>query len=152
MSKGSVGKLVETLINEKLNQINIELLEVQYRHEQNGQMLRIFIDTETGVSLDTCTQATRAIHKILDEHDEINFDFMEVSSPGIDRVLRKDSEFLKFSGEQIKVKTYQPIDGQKNFVGKLIACDKDLLTIELADKTLQIPRELLSIVRLNPDL
>lgn len=152
MGKESVAVMVQKLIEEELNQRNIELVEVQYHKEQSGQMLRIFVDTEAGLSIETCTQATKLIKKHLDEDDKIYYDQLEVSSPGIDRVLKKESDFQKFCGERIQIKTYKPIEGEKNFVGKLIACDTNLLTVEVADQTLQIPREMLSIVRLNPEL
>ncbi|MEA1960022.1 MAG: ribosome maturation factor RimP [Bacillota bacterium] len=151
MSKESVAVQVEGLITDELQQQDIELIEVQHRREQNGLMLRIFIDTESGVTLDICTHATRIINKVFDEHDEIQYDYLEVSSPGIDRVLKKESEFQKFCGEKVKVKCYQAMDGQKNFTGKLLSVDSELLTIEMENHSVQIPRAMISIVRLNPD-
>jgi ribosome maturation factor RimP len=152
VGKVSIAVLVESLIIEKLSELNIDVVEVQYRKEPDGQMLRVFIDTDTGVSLDTCSQATRIIQKQIDDQKQIYYDHLEVSSPGIDRVLKKEQDYQKFRGEQIKVKLFKPIEGQKTLTGKLLDCDEKNLTIEIEDHPMKIPRDSVSIVRLDPEI
>ena len=92
------SKNLQELVSEiecRLAQIDIELHEVEYRRESEGQILRIFIDKDSGVDLDTCAKASRAVKSIIDEKD-LYYDHMEVSSPGLDRVLKKERDFIRF--------------------------------------------------------
>lgn len=150
MTKGAAQR-IENLITSILAAIDIELLEVEYRKEHGDQMLRIFIDHEQGVDLDVCTRATRAVQDIIDQED-IAYDHLEMSSPGLNRLLKKEKDFARFQGERIKVKTLQPLDGQKNFSGRLGSVDEKVLNLEIDEQTRAIPREIISIVRLDPEI
>ena len=148
---GEKAKRIENLIGPVLEQIGIELLEVEYRKEHGDQMLRIYIDREEGVNLDTCTKATRAIQDMIDE-ENIQYDHLEMSSPGLDRLLKKEKDFIRFQGERVKVRTFQPLEGQKNFQGRLGTVDGQVLNLEIEGEIKPIPRELISIVRLDPEI
>lgn len=145
-----IAMRIENLVGAVLEEKGIELLEVEYKKEQDVQMLRIFIDREEGVDLNICTIATRAVQDIIDE-DNIEYDQLEVSSPGPKRILKTDKDFKKFQGTKIKARTGKALDGQKNFVGLLLAADEKYLTIATDGKEMQIPREMISVVRLDPD-
>ncbi len=148
---GSMAMRIEALISDILQEKDIELLEVEYQKEHGDQMLRIYIDYETGVDLNICTIATRAVQDIIDE-DNIEYDHLEISSPGLNRLLKKDQDFVKFKGERIKLRTLEALDGQKNFVGTLLDTDEKVLNIEIDGDSRPIPREIISIVRLHPEI
>ncbi len=112
---------IENLIRVVLEEKGIELLEVELRKEDDVQTLRVFIDRDEGVDLNTCTIATRAIQDIIDQ-DNIEYDQLEVSSPGPNRILKTDKDFKKFQGSRVKARTLKAMDGQKNFIGVLVAC------------------------------
>jgi ribosome maturation factor RimP len=142
---------IENLVSPALEAIGIELLEIEYRKEHGDQMLRLFIDREEGIDLSTCTLATKAIQDLI-EQEKIKYDHLEMSSPGFNRLLKKDKDFLKFQGERVKVRTLQPLEGQKNFQGRLRAVDEQVLNLEIEGELKTIPREMVSIVRLDPEI
>lgn len=146
-----VIKRLEDLIAPILEEIGIELLEVEYRKENGDQMLRIFIDREEGVDLNTCTQATRAVQDRIDQ-ENIEYDHLEMSSPGLNRLLKKEKDFIRFQGERVKVRTLQPLEGQKNFQGRLGHVDEKVLHLEIDGQKIPIPRDIISIVRLDPEI
>ncbi len=137
-------------IEKRLAKIQIDLVDIEYRKESEGQMLRIYIDQETGVNLDTCAAASRAIKNIVDEK-ELYYDHMEVSSPGLDRILKKEQDFIRFMGQEINVKTLKGYEGPAKLSGVLTGYQEGTLTIKTLDKIIDIPRELISMVRLKPD-
>lgn len=152
MSAGILNPLVRSAIADKLAENGIELYELEYRREQNGQILRIYIDTPSGVDTDTCVLATRAVKEFIDTLDVLDYDYLEVSSPGIDRILKQDRDLLRFKGEQVLVKTSQPVVGRKKLIGKLIAADASTLTIEIEGQSISLNREIITMVRLHPDI
>lgn len=147
----SIAKRIEYLISDILLDEGIELLEVEYKKEHGDQMLRIFIDRDGGVDLNICTIATKAVQDVIDQ-DNIDYDHLEVSSPGINRLLKRDKDFLKHQGERIRVKTLEPLDGQKKFVGILLSISDDVLNIEIDGNSRAIPRKIISQVRLHPEI
>ncbi|CFX67434.1 Ribosome maturation factor RimP [Syntrophomonas zehnderi OL-4] len=147
----SIARRIEYLISDILQEKGIELLEVEYKKEHGDQMLRIYIDRDEGVDLNTCTIATRAVQDIIDQ-DNIDYDHLEVSSPGIDRLLKRDKDFIKHQGERIRIKTLKPLDGQKTFVGILLDTSNDVLKIEIDGNSRSIPRNIISQIRLHPEI
>lgn len=135
-------------IENKLANINIELVDIEYRKESGDQILRIFIDTDSGVTLDTCSVATRAIKGLIDDQ-ELDYDHLEVSSPGLDRILKKEKDFIKFMGHKIKVKMQKNYDGPKKFNGILTDYNNETITIADGEEIKQIPCSLVATVRLN---
>lgn len=152
MSKRVLRPQVQSAIAEKLEQNGIELYDLEYRREQNGWVLRIYIDSPDGVDTDTCVLATRAVKDFIDTVEELDYDYLEVSSPGIDRVLKKESDLLRSLGARVMIKTSLPVDGRKKFIGKLNAVEPNALTIEIEGQPLFLNRELITIVRLHPDI
>jgi len=147
-----ISPKVNSTINDKLQEQGIELLEIEYRREQNGRVLRLYIDTASGVDSDTCAAATRAVKDYIDTLNDLDYDYLEVSSPGIDRILKKDSDFARFQGSRVMVKTLQPVLGRKKLIGNLADVTKDLLNLEIDGQSMQINRDLISIIRLHPDI
>jgi ribosome maturation factor RimP len=103
MVRESKNKQIERLITPRLTAEHIELLEVEYRKENGEQILRLFIDSEKGVDLNVCSRATRAVKDIIDENS-IDYDHLEVSSPGINRILKNDSHLVKHNQAGYRLK------------------------------------------------
>jgi len=103
-----------------------QLVDVEYRRESEGWTLRLFIDKEGGVSLDDCQRVSRTVGTVLDVEDPIPNSYnLQVSSPGLDRPLRRKEDFIAALGKRVKLVTHEPISGQRNFVGRLQRAERD---------------------------
>lgn len=139
---------VESLMQEIISNTDFELVDVEYIKEHDWY-LRIFVDKVGGIDLDDCQMLSEKLGEILDKDPIIESAYiLEVSSPGIDRVLKKDKDFLRESGKKVDVTLYAPIDGKKFITGVLKSRDEKFLY--LADLE-PIPREKISLVRLHID-
>lgn len=128
--------------------------EVEFKKEGADYVLRIIVDVddscEGGVSIDQCESVSRALSDALDEADPISQAYMlEVSSPGIDRELKKDSHFERFMGRDVDVKLYKPLLGSKLHTGKLVAYSGNSFTVEINGKPTEIPMSDAASVRLS---
>lgn len=120
MDTEKVLAAIEQYAERLLRDMGFELVEVQFRREGYGWVLRLFIDREQGVSLDDCAAVSRAMSTWLDVEDLIEPAYhLEVSSPGLERSLKKIEDFQRFVGRKAKVKLKEPRDGQKVFIGTL---------------------------------
>ena len=127
----------------------IELVHVEYRREAGGKILRLFIDRPGGVSLDDCVSISRQAGDILDVYLENTGSYnLEVSSPGPNRPLSKKRDYERFAGKKIKLKTTQPIEGQKNFTGILAGISDGIVKLTLDDKRVAVPFEQISKAQL----
>lgn len=134
MSK--VTETVEKLITPVLEELNIELVEVEFVKEGREYFLRIFIDKENGVDIEDCGNVSERVSVILDEVDPITHNyFLEVSSPGAERPLKKEADWLKAIGKNVYIKTYEPIENNKVFEGVLTSYDGTTVTVEMKIKT-----------------
>ncbi len=126
----------------------MELVEVEYRREPVGWVLRLTIDKEGGVTLDDCTRISQEMGRSLDIEDLIfNPYHLEISSPGLDRPLKNERDFIRFSDRRIRVKTIDPIGKQKSFKGKLLTCVEGRIEMETDGGIVEIP--LSNIARAN---
>lgn len=151
-ARNVINPEARSIIAEKLQAIGIELYDIEYQKEPNGMILRIYIDTISGVDSDTCVIATRAIKDFIDTLNDLDYDYLEVSSPGIDRILKQDIDFVKYRGSGVMVKTSQPVEGKKKFIGILAEVNSSLLNLEMDGKLVHLEREMISVVRLHPDI
>ena len=118
----------------------MELVHVEYQREAAGRTLRIYIDKPGGVRLDDCVRISRQMSDLLDVYDENSAAYrLEVSSPGAGRPLSRASDFEKFKGSDIRIKTAQPLDGQKSFTGRLLGLTEGVVNLMIADKAVAIP-------------
>ena len=118
--KTSIIETIEPAIEEIVSALNLETYDLEWVKEAGNQILRLYIDSEKGVDLNDCEQASRAVEKYLDEHDPIPVSYtLEVSSPGIERRLKKDKHYKRYIGERVKVKLFSPMEGRKKFTGIL---------------------------------
>ena len=127
-----IEERVEELIKDKIENIGYSLYDVEYAKEGPNYYLRIFIDNEKGIDLNDCEKVSNEINEILDQADYIKEQyFLEVSSPGIERILRKDKHLEQNIGEQVDVKLFKKDEnGNKNYQGKLESFDEETVTID----------------------
>ena len=119
--------ILEPIIAEK----GLELVDLEFVKEGVNWYLRVYIDKDGGVNIDDCEAVSRALEVKLDEKDPIEQAYiLEVSSPGIDRPLKKDADFVKYQGEIIDVKLYKAQDGSKQYQGRLLGLENGVLSIE----------------------
>ena len=112
--------------------LGYELWELEYVSRGGGGLLRLYIDIPEGITLEDCERVSRTVSEALDVADPIPGEYtLEVSSPGLDRVLRKPAHFERFAGEQVKLEMMQPVDGRKRFAGRLLRVDGQHVTLEL---------------------
>ncbi len=143
-----IEERVEELMNEIIKDTEFELVDVEYILERDWY-LRIFVDKPGGVDLDDCQMLSEKIGDVLDKESLIEESYiLEVSSPGIDRVLKKDKDFIREAGKSVDVTLYAPINGKKNFTGTLEGRDEKFLTLKEFEP---LPREKIAQVRLHID-
>ena len=123
---------IEKLIKDKIENIGYSLYDVEYAKEGPNYYLRIYIDSEKGIDLNDCEKVSNEINEILDEADYIKEQYyLEVSSPGIERILKKDSHLEQNIGKQVEAKLYKKDEnGNKNYVGELKDFDEQFIVID----------------------
>lgn len=137
----SVSARVQNLVKPVLDELSMELVDLEFRREGRDWFLRLFIDKEGGVTLDDCAGVSREVSALLEVEDPVSGAYyLEVSSPGLDRPLKKAADYERFVGRLLKVKTYEKLDPdgrgheRKTFVGKLLAMQDDIVSLEQNDK------------------
>lgn len=137
---------VENLIKPIVEEIGYKLYDVIYEKEGKDYFLRIFIDNEKGISLEDCEKVNNAITGGLDEKDYIKEQyFLEVSSPGVERILRKDWQIKENIGQNVEVKLFKPLNGEKVITGTL----KDLNDESIIIDNIEIPRKDISLIKIK---
>lgn len=155
MAKKKITELVEELTSEFLLQNGLELYHCEFVKEGKDWFLRVYIDktgdeSENYVSTDDCEMVSRFLSQKLDEEDPIaqNY-YLEVSSPGMDRILYKEKDFARFRGELVDVSLYKAFEGKKLFSGKLIGLmDGHIIITDEKDNELKFPAEQVASTRL----
>ena len=128
-----------------------EVWDVEYVREAGQWFLRLYIDKTGGVSIDDCEAVSRALDPILDEADPIPTSYVfEVSSAGAERTLKRPGDFERFTGEQVEVRHYQPVNGAKSHVGALVSRTEDgTVTIAVNGENMSFPSAQVAQVRLR---
>ena len=133
-----VTEIVEDLATEILENEDLELVDVEYVKEGKNWFLRVYIDKESGVDIDECGMVSERLSEKLDELDPIEHNyFLEVSSPGAERPLKKEKDFLNAIGKHVNIKTYEPIEGSKEFEGTMLSYTPEEITLSIKIKTRQ---------------
>ncbi len=131
MNKKKVIEDVTTYIEPILSDHKMELVDVEFVQEGSNYFLRIYIDKEGGITIDDCKIISRKIEPILDEKDPIGPPYMlEVSSPGLDRIIKKEEDFVRFKGRIVDVKLYQAIDKKKQIQATLVGKSNNILSLQ----------------------
>ena len=148
----NIEEKVETLLKEKIKELGYELYDVEYAKEGKNYFLRIFIDNEKGIDLNDCEKVNDGIMDLLDEADVIKEQyFLEVSSPGIERILKKDKHLDLAMGEEIEVNLFKPIDKKKTLDGTLTGYDESSITMMYENDEISILRKDISQMKTKYD-
>ncbi len=152
MNKKEIESRTETLLEPIAKSNGVSIYDVEYVKEGSDWYLRAYIDKEGGVTIDDCESVSRALNDKLDEEDYIAEAYiLEVSSPGLTRKLTKPRHFAASLGQEVELKTYKPIDGQKEFEGILTGYDSGVITVEIDGKSRTFNAEDISLIRLRFD-
>jgi len=144
----NIEKKVEELLKSTIEGLGYELYDVEYAKEGKDYYLRIFIDKEEGISIDDCENVNNAINDILDQADYIKEQYyLEVSSTGLEKNLRKDEHFLKQIGNEIEVKLYKAINKEKVISGKLLSFEEEKIVLETEEEKVEIKKSNISVAK-----
>lgn len=146
----NIEEKVENLVKKTINGLGYELYDVLYVKEGPDKFLRIVIDNEKGIDLNDCEKVNDAIKEMIDEKDYIKEQyFLEISSPGIERLLRKDWQLKKYIGSPIQVKQFKKDElGNKDYIGILKKVEDKKINIEVENKELELDRKNISQIKL----
>ena len=148
--ENNTEKKVQSILEPILTENALELADIEFVKEGPNWYLRVYIDKQGGVTIQDCEMVSRALEKKLDEADFIEQAYvLEVSSPGIDRPLKKPEHFQKYAGEVIDIKLYKPFEGKKEYQGQLKNLQDGIITIIQQDGTeIQFEQKQTASVRL----
>lgn len=144
----NVREILDSLLLEE----GLELVDIQYRREGRGKVLRIYIDKLGGVTIGDCTKISRELGTLLDVNDIVTGPYtLEVSSPGLDRTLKKPRDFERFKGKKVKIKTKKEIQERKVFIGRLLDFINGVAQVEVDGHTYFIPHNEIEKANLELD-
>lgn len=149
MARKKVEDVVQEFTLPILDKLGYELVDIEYKKEGSNWYLRIYIDKPEGITIDDCQQASEKISDKLDEVDPIPHNyFLEVSSPGLDRPLKKDKDFERYKGYKVDIKLYKPINGTKDLTGELVGLENGNILIRANEDVISFKRDEVASVRL----
>ncbi|MFD0587544.1 ribosome maturation factor RimP [Paenibacillus sp. GCM10027627] len=149
MSTSTIKSAIEAMVLPFLNDNGFELVDIEYIKEGSNWFLRIFVDKDGGIDIDECGRISEYVSEQLDQNDPISGAyFLEVSSPGAERPLKKADDVRKAIGKYVFVTTYEPIGGLKEFEGTLVSFDGEQAQVEVGKKKHLIPYEKVASARL----
>ncbi len=143
----------EKLMLPIVEELNFELVDVEYVKEGGDYFLRAYIDKEGGITINDCETVSRRLSDLLDKADFIPDSYvLEVSSPGLGRPLKKEKDYARSIGKEVEIRLFQAVNQKKEFTGTLSAYDKDSVTITQEDQeAIVIPRSKIALIRLALD-
>jgi len=140
MERQEVIKKVWELAEPVILSLGLELVDVEFQREPRGWVLRLYIDKPGGVTLGDCVQVSEILSDLLDAKDFIHHQYhLEVSSPGVDRPLRRREDFSKFAGDKVKIQLKEALEGRKNFTGLLRGIEGEEVLVEIDGKVWRLP-------------
>ena len=153
MSKKEIyEQKAEALVSPIVEKYGFELVDVEYVKEGGSFYLRAYIDKPGGITVDDCETVSREFSDKLDEADFIEEAYiMEVSSPGLGRPLKKEKDFKRNIGKEVEIRTYRPIDREKEFYGVLKAYDENSVTIDCEEEERTFQKAEIALIRLAFD-
>ncbi|WP_159884325.1 ribosome maturation factor RimP [Paenibacillus puerhi] len=144
-----IKSTVEALVRPFLDENQFELVDIEYVKEGGNWFLRVYCDKEGGIDIDDCGRISEYLSAKLDDNDPIpDAYFLEVSSPGAERPLRKPQDYMRAIGQHVFITTYEPIDGLKEFEGTLVFYDEAVVEVEVGKKKHRLPAEKVASARL----
>ncbi len=149
MAKAELTAVVRPKCQKIADQLGFELVDVCLDRENTGKYLRIYIDRPEGMDLDGCERYHRAVQPLLEAYD---YDFLEVSSPGVDRPLKTERDFEKALGSEVEVRFFGSVDGRKEVTGVLADFDEKVIRLEVPGGNLEIERRQCATIRVAVDM
>lgn len=152
MDRAAVIQKTTAILGSLLATEGLSLVDIAYQWERGGWVLRVLIDGEKGITLDDCAKVSRELGQLLDVNDIMPMAYhLEVSSPGLDRPLKKVEDFVKYAGRRVRIKTKDRISGRRNFRGELLGCANENVMVKVdGDSVFSIP--LPSILKANLEI
>ena len=141
---------LESLIDKTVTQLGFEFVDLEVIN--HGQLLRVYIDKDGSVSIDDCVDVSNQLNHVLTVEEDIDYDRLEVSSPGVDRVIKNLKDFDRFKGEKVRIKAHGLEGGRKNFRGNLVGTKGNLVIIDIESTLVEINFDNIDKARLDPDL
>lgn len=138
---------IQDILDKTLPGLGYELVDFELTPQGT---LRVFIDKESGITVEDCATVSNHLSRVFMVED-IDYKNLEISSPGLDRPLKKSADFVRFSGSLIKAKTRLPVEGQKNFIGRIEKCENEVVTLSFDGKTVDIELSNLDKARIKPE-
>jgi len=136
-----ITKQVAGLVGPILDEMGFELVDVEYLAERGRWVLRLYIDKEGGVTIDDCARVSREIGDLIDIKNVVEHPYvLEVSSPGVNRPLKRDRDFIRAIGKKIKVRMAAPVQGRRNFTGHLKNFQEGTLYLDMEGRVTALPR------------
>jgi ribosome maturation factor RimP len=149
LSTTKIKSIVEEMITSFIEEHNFELVDVEYVKEGKNWFLRIYVDKDGGIDIDDCGLVSEYLSKQLDLNDPMDdVYFLEVSSPGAERPLKKSADVIKAVGKDVFVTVYEALDGLKEFEGRLLSFEDEVLVVEVGKKQHSIPYDKVASARL----
>ena len=150
MAYNKTEKEVKELLNPIIEERKITLWDIEFKKEGPSYVLRVYLDKDGGIGINDCEEVSRALSAVLDEKDPIPQAYMlEVSSAGLDRIIKYDFHFEKCIGKNVDVKLFATLDGVKEFTAKLIGFDGENVTMEKDGSDITLPFNKISSLRLT---
>ena len=140
---------LQGLVERSVNQLGYELVDLEISNR--GKLLRVFIDKPEGITIDDCVLVSNQLGNLLAVEHDIDYDRLEVSSPGLDRVLKKPADFERFLGQRASVKLRVPMETRKKLLGILRGVEADVLSIECDETVFQVALSNIDKARLAPE-
>ena len=146
----SVEATIEEIVQPIVDAKNFEIVDIEYVKEAGEYYLRVYLDKEGGISLSDCEVVSRELSEILDKKDPIKENyFLEVSSPGLDRPLKKDKDFERYKGRDVEIKLYKSMNGSKQFEGELVGLTEDNnIKVIIDNQEVEFTRKEVALIRL----
>lgn len=139
---------VKEIASEKAGLLGYELVDVEYQLGKKHDLLSVFIYKPEGISIDDCTNMTRALEEVLDKLDIFSKAYyLEVSSPGLDRPIMSRDDYRRNLGKEVETKLFAPMDGKKVLEGKLVDFNEDSIFLEILDNRVCIPIKSISMMK-----
>lgn len=148
-SKKNIESITLGLVEPLANEHGFECVDVEFVKEAGHYYLRVFLDKPDGITVNDCEVISRALEAKLDTKDPVKDPYiLEVSSPGLDRPLKKDKDFERHLGDMVELKLYKAVDKVKDFTGELSAYDEETLTVIVDEESMTFDRKDVAIIRL----
>ncbi|MDD2443772.1 MAG: ribosome maturation factor RimP [Desulfotomaculaceae bacterium] len=150
MSKLKTADIVKEMVLPLVQELGLELVDVEFAKEGGQWRLRIFIDKPAGVGIEDCQRLSEELNGLLDKKDPIPQSYvLEVSSPGIERPLKKPDDYDRFAGSLVTIKTFIPFGNKRKFTGRIIGINGNRVTVDVEGVELILPYEQIASARLK---